>query len=231
MCLGNVGQEEWCTRVRLCGLLMLIDFAVRNHLPRGFSISADLADGYISKIGRPRLIGTIKEPLAVLCRIGILKRVREAVNGWHLKTSAAYALDGVYAKQHITVKVDLPACLAKKHASAFDRCEGRLNRRYPFRARLLADLAKLTFGSESRRRIVELSRDPDFGPSAKRAVNAVDGVEHKVRVSPRGQVTTSLTGCPREMKPFLLLVGKPVAFCDISHAHHCFLPTLLVDRY
>ena len=70
----------------------------------------------------------------------------------------------------------------------------------------------------------------DFAPSAKRAVEAVDGVKHKLRISPRGQVTTSVTGCPREMKVFLLLNGEPVVFCDIAHAHHCFLPAILGAR-
>ena len=54
--------------------------------------------------------------------------------------------------------------------------------------------------------------------------------KHRVTVSPTGQITTSISGCPRELKKFLLIDGEPVVSCDISHAHHCFLPRLLADR-
>ena len=104
----------------------------------------------------------------------------------------------------------------RKRELAFDRSETRRNRRYPFRARLLADLGKLSFDPDSRRLIAELLGDPDFGPSTKRAIEAVDGNRHWLRVSPREQVTTSVTGCPRELKRLLLIGGEPVVSCDIA---------------
>ena len=118
----------------------------------------------------------------------------------------------------------------RKRELAFDRRETRRNRRYPFRARLLADLGKLSFDPDSRRLIAELLGHPDFGPSAKRAIEAVDGNKHWLRVSPREQVTTSITGCPRELKRLLLIGGEPVVSCDIAYAHHCFLPALIGAR-
>ena len=35
-CLRRAGQDEWCTRVRLGGLLLLIDFVSRHHAVGGF---------------------------------------------------------------------------------------------------------------------------------------------------------------------------------------------------
>src|SRR5882724_8369351 len=96
-CLRRAAQEEWCTRVRLCGLTLLIDFLVRNQTSGGTSISTDLAHDFVSGLWRPKSPSTIREPLAVLCHVRILRCVRAAVNGWHVKTSAMYALDGVYA--------------------------------------------------------------------------------------------------------------------------------------
>ena len=69
--LQAAGQVEWCTRVRLRGLLLLVDFAIRNHSLHGYSIPADLAHGYVSAIRRPKLSHTVREPLAVLCHVGI----------------------------------------------------------------------------------------------------------------------------------------------------------------
>jgi hypothetical protein len=156
--------------------------------------------------------------------------MRAAVNGWHLRTPALYALGREYAKRRVTLDVDLPLCLARKRELAFERSERRRNRRYPFRARLLTDLEKLSFDLDSRRLIAELLGHPDFGPSAKRAIEAVDGIKHWLRVSPREQVTTSITGCPRELKQLLLIGGESAVFCDIAYDHHCFLSALLRAR-
>lgn len=46
--LRAVCQDEWCTNVRLHGLLMLIDYVHRNHNSQGTPVPADLAHGYIS---------------------------------------------------------------------------------------------------------------------------------------------------------------------------------------
>jgi hypothetical protein len=46
-CLRRAGEDEWCTRVRLHGLLLLIDFVCRHHPVGGFPIPDDLADGFI----------------------------------------------------------------------------------------------------------------------------------------------------------------------------------------
>jgi hypothetical protein len=215
----------------LGGLLLLIDFIVRKQTPKGLSISSELADDFVSALGRPKSCRTIREPLALLCRLGILRRIQAAVNGRHVKTSARYALDGTYARQHMILEVDLTPYLVKKRERATERREAGLDRRYPFRAQLKADQEKLSFDPGGRRRITELLGDPKFGPAARRAIEAVDRSKHPLpKISPRGQITTSISGCPREMKLLLRLDNEPIAFCDISHAHHCFLTTLLADR-
>ena len=130
----------------------------------------------------------------------------------------------------MTLEVDLPPLLAKKRETDTDRCEASLERRYPFRAQLKADLTKLRFGADSRQRITELSRDRNLGPSVRRVVEVLGGIDRPLKINPRGQITTPVTGCPRELKPLLLLDGEPTSLCDISCAHFCFLPVLLRDR-
>ena len=145
--LAKARQPEWRTRVRLGGLLSLIDFVVRNCRSKGVSISAELAHDFVSALRRTKLDGTIKEPLALLCAVGILQRVQAAVNGQHVKMSAVYALHGAYAKRSLSLEADLSLYLAKKRESAPERNEKRCNRRYPFRSQLETDLKKLSFGS------------------------------------------------------------------------------------
>jgi hypothetical protein len=228
--LAKNGQTEWCTNVRLGGLLLLVDFVWRKQASNGVPISADRAGKFISPLKRPHSRETIREPLAVLCQIGVLRRVQAAVNGRDVKASARYAIDRAKFARRMTLDVDLPPFLMKKRETDSERREASLNRRYPFRAQLKLDLGKLSFGAGSRRRITELSRDPKKAAAVRRTIEAVDGGSHVLRISPREQITTSVTGCPRELKPLLLLDGEPTVSCDISHAHFCFLPALLCER-
>jgi hypothetical protein len=228
--LAKNGQRKWCTRVRLCGLFLLVDFVCRKQTSKGVPISADRASGFITPLKRLNSRDTIREPLAVLCQIGILRRVQAAVNGRDVKASARYAIDDAKFARRRALEVDLPPLLAKKRETDTDRREASLNRRYPFRAQLKADLTKLRFGVDSRLRITELSRDQKLGAAVRRVAEVLGGIDRPLKISPRGQVTTPITGCPRELKPLLLLDGEPTFLCDVSCTHFCFLPVMLRDR-
>jgi hypothetical protein len=228
--LARNGQKGWCTKVRLGGLLLLVEFVCRKQTSKGVPISADRASKFVSPLKRLNSREAIREPLAVLCQIGILRRVQAAVNGRDVKASARYAINDAKFAQRMTLEVDLPPFLVKKRETDTDRCEASLNRRYPFRAQLKADLTKLHFGVESRKRVTELSRDRNLGPAVRRVVEVLGGIDRPLKINQRGQVTTPVTGCPRELKPLLLLDGEPTSFCDVSCAHFSFLPVLLCDR-
>ena len=233
--LRRAGQDEWTSRVRLCGLLLVVDFLRRKRTPQGVPISADLAHDFISAVKRPKKRGTIREPLAVLCRVGILRCVQAAINGRDLKMAARYSIDGgnLNADERqrlITLEVNVPHYLIEKRESATERRERRCNLRYPFRRQLKVDLHKLRFSDDARERIAHLLGDPQIGPAAKRAVEAIDGGKYLLTISPCGQVTTSAGLCPKVLKPYFLLDREATVSCDISHAHHCFLPALLGER-
>ena len=231
--LAKIGQKAWCSRVRVCGLLLLIDYVVRKVglRAKGVKISAQSARTFISRLDGPRPEGAIREPLSVLCRTGVLSIVQAAVCGPHVKASARYAIDRNNFARVITLEVNLPLYLARKRESVLSRIEAGINRKYPFKARLEAvDLKKLSFDSAVRRRIAQLLSSANFGRAARDAVVAVDAGGHWVKINPRGQVTTSITGCPREMKLHLLLDGEAIALCDVACCHHNFLPTLVGDR-
>ena len=221
-------QSAWCSRVRLCGLLLLIDYICRNLKRNRITISADLAHSFVSKIRKRDRPNTITEPLLLLCRIGILRRVHPAVFA-HIKRSAVYCFVDSYCKKRIRLEVVLTPKLAQKLVSADDRRENRLNRKYPFRKQLLTDLAAVSF-SDSARRIIAKGFSTKGFDNLRTLVTAIDGGKHFVRVSERGQVTTSLGSCPRELQPHLLLHGSPVVSCDISNAHWNFLPLILTNR-
>jgi hypothetical protein len=142
--LKSKRQNAWCSRIRLHGLLMLVDYICRNLKKGAISISADLAHSFVSKLRKRKCNGTVCQPLLLLCEIGILRRIRPAVFA-HVKTSAVYCFTDFYRKPHLTLKVVLTPKLARKRASADDRRESRLNRRYPFRKQLLMDISAVIF--------------------------------------------------------------------------------------
>jgi hypothetical protein len=227
--LKSKRQAAWCSRVRLSGLLLLIDYICRKlKKNRVITISGDLAHSFISKIRKRDRPSTITEPLRLLCEIGILRRIRPAVFA-HIKTSAVYRFADPYYKKGVQLEIVLTPKVAQKIAGSNERCENRLNRKYPFRKQLLADLAGVTF-SPSARPIIATGFSGKGFDNLRALVTAIDGGRHFVRVSERGQITTSLASCPRELQPHLLLYGGATVICDISNAHWNFLPLILAKR-
>jgi len=221
-------QPDWLTRVRVYGLLTLIDLVIRKLKKGVASISANLARSYVSKLRQSSHPGIVKEPLPLLCRIGVMAPVRPAVFA-HVKTSAVYRLGEKYRGKERQIKVSLTPKLAAKRANAEQRYEQRLNRKYPHRQQLLKDLTTISFARESRI-IIATGINGKGGDNLKRLVNAIDGHNHAVHHNERGQITTSIGNCPRELQRHLLLHGERTVSCDISHAHWNFLPLILVNR-
>jgi hypothetical protein len=145
-------QTPWCSRVRLRGLLLLIDYICRNLKNGTITISADLAHSFTSKIRKRDCPTTITEPLCLLCATGILRRKRPAIFA-HIKTSAVYRFTDAYQSKRLTFEISLLPKLASKRKFADQRCDNRLNRKYPFRKQLFTDLAAVSF-SDSARRII-----------------------------------------------------------------------------
>jgi hypothetical protein len=100
--LRGAGLGDWCSRVRLGGLLLMLDYAVRNRSSKGFLISSTLARAFTSRLRRQVVSTTIREPLSLLCHIGILRVVRDAIHGPHLKVAARYAFCDLYAQRHMS---------------------------------------------------------------------------------------------------------------------------------
>lgn len=220
-------QHEW-TGARMFGLLLLLSL-ICKHGTQPFPLPADLADQYVTPIKRRKSPDTIQEPLAVLCRIGIIEKDSDAVVSY-VTVSAKYRLSARYAGRIQKFDVPLPPKMSSKLEQAEPRRESRLNRKYPFRRSLLADLALVGLSPEARGKIAELLRLNRGGGGLKGIIGAIDERRHTVTVNQLGTIRTSLSDLPRELKPHLTIDGEAAVCCDTSHAHHCFLPRLIADR-
>jgi hypothetical protein len=221
-------QFDWLTRVRVCGLLILIDFVIRKLKKGVASVSAELGRGYISKLRKGSHPDIVKEPLPLLCKIGILEVERPAVFA-HIKTSAVYRLGEKYRGKQRQIKVSLTSKLAAKRANAEKRYQQRLNRKYPYRQQLLKDLTAVSFAPAART-MIAMGINGKGADNLKILLGAIDGHNHSVRHNERGQITTTIGSCPRELQRHLLLHGERIVSCDISQAHWNFLPLILTNR-
>ena len=222
-------QSEWNTRTKRSGLLALQDFMLRSLVKGRATLSLDCSHGYVSAFKRRKSASTIQEPLAVLCKIGIWRKAQDAVNS-DVQNSGIYALTNEYANRRTTVEIESPPGQKRRLEAAPERREKRLNHRHKWRSQLIRDQAKLGFAAEA---LGEVSRllSTTKEDSTKRALEAVaEGRHEEPRADVTGTIHGSLNGIPKELKSLLTIDGEPAAECDISHAHHCFLPVLLRER-
>lgn len=225
-------QHDWCSDVRIGGLLLLLANILKRLADgkRPVSVSAELARSYISKLRAPKSPHTKREALQALCAIGVLDVAQDARN-YHVKASRKYVLgpacDGLAIHKF---ELHLPPKLRDKRRTARQRLEQRLRRREPFREALQRDLSRIGISSEGRQVIASLLRSGTKDDATRFVVAAIDGNQHTVRTSVLGQITTSVSNCPREIRPQLLIDGQATSVCDVGNAHPAFLPRIVEPR-
>lgn len=231
--LHSQNQSEWTTSVRLNGLLLLLDFLYRRQKKsktKGILVSHELASGYVSELNRPENSTTLRRPLAVLVKLGIIEIVEEYKRGLLHQHSTRYRINPIFREKAAQKEVRLTPKLAAKWRDAPERQRKRLNTKHPWRERLIHDIGSASLTQEGMKISIGLLADDNLANSTKRMHSALSG-EIKIRAiaDPFGTILTEIKNFPRVLKPHLSLDGNNVALCDISYAHWCLLP-LLLDR-
>lgn len=232
--LRKHGQKEWASAVRMSGLLLLIDFIARKSSGKPIHVSGALARDYVSDFCHRKSKSTIRQPLEVLRRIGVIERVKRHLFGRYAKSAASYQLNPALVSRVPGYPVLLNPCNERKRRMAFARAERRLDSMFPY----LGPLREVSAGVRLSRKGVDLalkmlmnSTDRKKTGSLKLIIGLTGGDRRaKIRVTSTGHITHSFACCPRDLKPHLLLDGSSVSLCDISHAHFCILPRLLLDE-
>jgi hypothetical protein len=204
--LEKSGQTLWNTRTRISGLMALVFYISSSQkLDHGVPCSNLLARDYVSKL-RTAPAGVAREPLAALIRAGILEITTPAKVNAFSKASACYRIAQAYHRRKFTAADDeTTSFIKRKLEQSPARMEKGLNRRWPFRAQLLRDLAGVTVaGSQAAHGAVDGLLKSKARPSTTNVLNAISTREHTVKVKPSGLIVTSLISCPRLLKPHLL---------------------------
>lgn len=218
-------QREWTTPKRVGGLLMLINYFARKG--EVASMSSELSRQYVSHLKRAKTSTTIKQPLAVLVHIGILKIEQKAIVAPHRKASAKYRLIG--KRRQITAYLTKAQIEALEEAPV--RQDARLNRKHPTRKKLLNDLRLIGLSSKGRDMALEMMTAGNKATGIKQFIEAIKGERaHRVSYDPSGTNRNFVMRCPKELKDHLTIEGEPVAIIDMRAAHLCILPRVAGER-
>ncbi len=228
--LSKHGQQEWTTDIKVSGLLCLIDLILRIHKPGGIRIPAGLAESYVSEICRRKNPETIRQPLLLLERIGLLERVKEYSFGC-IKDPRWYVIPQKHLANQAKKNVPVTSSRHEKLENPYERKEKRFNKTWKWRQQLLEDLPKLKLSQEGDKIALELLRDREKEQAMRSVLQFLDGTQKaKAWEDGYGTIRHNLNSCPKEAKPHFLFDGEAVCLCDIAHAFHCILPLLLRNR-
>lgn len=227
LCLHS--QQEWNTATKRGGLLVLQDAMLRLRAGGKVSVGIETAHSFVTSIKRPQFEKTVREPLAVLCYVGLWCRTRGAIN-LHVKRTTEYALTPAFSDKVTQIEVKLSRVRARKWDATVERKEKRLNRKYAWRERFIQDQARLAFLPEALNAVSPLLASSKCD-ATKRALAAITQKDHCTpTVSVYGTIRGTINDVPRELKPLLAIDGQRLAAVDISHAHHCFLTIFVRNR-
>lgn len=227
-------QQEWTSKKRIAGLMLIIDFIARKgpgttKMP-GTAMSSVLSREYISDLKRFKNASTIRQPLQLLVDIGILEIAQKAIVAPHRKTSARYRLHPKHGKPK-KIEVMLTTQQRDKRQNAEARNAKRLNRKHAFRRQLLVDLAALGLSPDGVKLSLKLIVEGRKEAGIKRLMEFLDGGRPpEIQIDPCGTIHTFARMTPKELKAHLTIHGKPVANCDIQSAHICVLSCLIQER-
>lgn len=226
--LATKNQHEWLSKKRTSGLLLILDFLARKG--GATPMSSELSRQYVSTFKRAKNPNTIRQPLALLTFLGLIVITQKAIVGQHRKLSARYRLNPAYGTPK-KIEANLSLQQVTKIETATERQEKRLNRKNRTRGKILSDLATISLSNEGMHLAVEMTRGGEKSQGIDRFLKAMkDPALRKATTDPSGTIFHYVKVCPRELKPQILLAGKPVSIVDMKAAHLVCLICVARDR-
>jgi hypothetical protein len=221
-------QEDWITKKRVSGLLLILNYFTRNL--KGVSMSSELSRQYVSTLKRGQWRRTKQQPLALLTFLGLIVITQKAIATPHRKQSARYKLNPAYGTPK-KIEANLSRQQVMKIETATERQEIRLNRKNRTRGKILSDLATISLSNEGMHLAVEMTSGGEKSQAIARFLRVMkDPALRKVTTDPSGTIFHYVKVCPRELKPQILLAGKPVSIVDMKAAHLVCLICVARDR-
>lgn len=211
---------NWCSSVRLNGLLLLIASAEERLKGGCFTFSRDRERSLCSPLSGKLAGPSPRWPVAVLERVGVFRQTRAAAT-FPRMTAREFAFGPMFAKRHPR-RVRLS--LGEKGRHAWEKRGERLSHAFERRHRIIETVrtaaGHLRFSEEGMKKIIELRHtDPNKEASTQRCYDALRDGPFETTLDRQGTLHSPVSGCPRLVRPFLLLDGFETCEMDISGAH------------
>jgi hypothetical protein len=250
MVSGVVGVEElpelvkkagwpcWSSRTKLNGLLMMVADAADRAEKGVFDFSCDRARTFSSSLhtDTAAAYGAPGEALGLLEALGVFELVKPGQR-YPVRRAAEYCFAERFAKRgafNIELKVT-DKQLAKWHGR-HDRIGKVFERKNPIIGIVRDNAAHVEFSAQAMELLLQLPYiAPEKAPSAQRCYDWLEAPTGKVTVDSSGTVNSPISGCPRLIRPHLLLDGEDVVEMDVSGAHIVLLTRIyeegVLNRY
>lgn len=247
---GVVGVEElqglvrkagwacWSSRTKLNGLLMMAADAADRAEKGVFDFSCDRARTFCSSL-RTDTAAAYRAPgeaLGLLEALGVFELVTPGQR-YPVRRAAEYRFAERFAKRgafNIELKVT-DKQLAKWHGR-HDRIGRVFERKNPIIPIVRANAACVEFSSQAMELLLQLPIIAlDKAASAQRCYDWLQAPAGKVTLDSSGTVNSPISGCPRLIRPHLLIDGEDVVEMDVSGAHIVLLTRIyekeVLNRY
>jgi hypothetical protein len=234
----KAGWACWSSRTKLNGLLMIIADAADRAEKGMFAFACDRARTFSSSL-HPDTAAAHRAPgeaLGVLEALGVFELVTPGQR-YPVRRAAVYCFAERFAKRgafNIELKVT-DKQLAKWHGR-HDRIGRVFERKNPIIGIVRENAAHVEFSAQGVELLMQLPLiSPKRAASAQRCYDWLEAPAGKVTVDASGTVASPISGCPRLIRPYLLMDGEDVVEMDISGAHFVLLPRIyeedVLNRY
>jgi len=226
--IASKKQTEWTSKKRIAGVLLILDYFARKG--GAVSMSSELSRQYVSTFKRAKNPATIRQPLALLVHLGLIEITQKAIATPHRKASARYRLNPAYGKPR-PIQTSITRQQVEKMATAAQRQETRLNRRHRTREGIAATLSTIGISSAGNELALMMLTGGEKAQGIGKFLKPLNEPSlRKIKIDPSGTIHHFVKNCPRELKPHLLLDGKPSVIVDMKAAHLVCLLCVARDR-
>ena len=234
----KAGWACWSSRTKLNGLLMMVADAADRAEKGVFDFSCDRARTFCSSLHTDTAAAyrAPGEALGVLEALGVFELVTPGQR-YPVRRAAVYCFAERFAKRG-AFDIELKATdkqLAKWHGRR-DRIGKVFERKNPIIAIVRDNAARVEFSAQAMELLLQLPYiAPEKAASAQRCYDWLEAPAGRVTVDSSGTVNSPISGCPRLIRPHLLLDGEDVVEMDVSGAHIVLLTRIyekeVLDRY
>lgn len=226
--LGRGGWKAWRSRVRVNGLLLLVADALERAKAGRFTFGRDRARLLCSSLPRSLVLASEpREGLTVLTGLGVF--VRDEIGCCYpCARTSEFHLGGKFAKRPpFKISLSLGNAMRRKWKERNDRVIQAFENKNPIIGIVRVVASRLKFPQSGLEAVLRLrSSDPDEFPSAERCFKALDGGLFKLTLDQMGTLHSPVSGCPRSVRPELVMDGEDTVEVDISGAHVVVLPKI-----